>query len=358
MRRPQYSQLRPVSTSVDRDMDDLTESLDGMMTLSHDDPSFKEGLKYLVAQRYIPCAHERDIAPTVDLLYAYVYGRGLSEKRRKDAARRVAHFVVHAQVMKLEYTSTLVWICVGFVKALVKAREGLAREFVEELTGLISNTFQSLWVSASRKADAIERHDTDVAVDVENLRFICGFIGDLYSNECTSCIGTKEFNAAIAFVLRTAPPQGPVLFHVFLFDFLSRGLIYTWGHHSGRALALDTWREVSALWRKICGDPTNNISVAIRIFMEDAKDALGRASFRLAQACCVPWEQWRGFERPTNLKELCEYVRWYARDQAKIEKERARLAKQECEVLTDNLRGIEISPEMDGIVDSFPTMKL
>ena len=100
---------------------------------------------------------------------------------------------------------------------------------------------------------------------IDKLKFICTFVGELYSNEYTNCISFEAFTDAVSFVLRQAPPQGPILFHALLFDFISRGLIYTYGDHSGWALTPETWKEISALWRKIDGDPTSYISVAIQI---------------------------------------------------------------------------------------------
>lgn len=60
--------------------------------------------------------------------------------------------------------------------------------------------------------------------------------------------------------------RSPLLFNIFLFDFLARGLTA-----NGRKLSASKWRDVGAQWNSISqGHPSSYTNVIIRMFHEDA----------------------------------------------------------------------------------------
>lgn len=111
------------------------------------------------------------------------------------------------------------------------------------------------------------------------------FLADLYSMEVLT---EREFLRTVNNLLLDA--RGPLLFNIFLFDFLARGLT-----GNAKKLSPGKWREISMHWNSISrGHPSSYTNVILRLFHEDAMEG--------GKCCAIPWE----IEPAGEMLSLCD----------------------------------------------------
>lgn len=190
---------------------------------------------------------------------------------------------------------------------------------------------------ARRASTQIEQRNS--LIDLSNLRFVTAFVGDLYSAEVLS---EAEFVNAVHIVFQIS--TGPTLFHIFLYDFLSRALTC-----SAKKLSATYWRDIAEHWSSMShrrGVPEGFTGAVISLFHMDA--------VLLAEHCAIEYQ----VEYIVDMGTLCEEIASEFRCGMWDEEERRVGMEWEEESVTDALGNVGLECAVDGLLNSFQSAAL